>query len=210
MTDRQNDKLRMYRATRTILDAHPDATAPIPAAVRAADAFRDLLRDLEDAIQDQSDYAPQGEAKKALREALADAAVPVALAVAAWAEEEGDIALADQIEFVPSDFLKGREQDALDRATLVHDKADENVLDLDEYGVTPDTVSDLDAHISAFADALSTPRHAIAERKVHTEAIERLFPQIDRVLTKRLDRLVEQLKGTPFYSEYKTAREIVG
>ena len=209
MTDHQHNKLAAYTATEAVLDEHPDALAPIPAAVRAADDFRALLTDLRDAVHDQADYAPQGKAKEALRDALTEAAVPVALAVAAWAEEEGNIALADQIEFVPSDFLKGREQDALDRAALVHDKATEHATDLEDYGIAPDTLTTLDARITAFADALSAPRHAVAERKVHTEAIERLFPQIDRVLTRRLDRLVEQLTGTPFYSEYHTAREIV-
>ena len=209
MTDRQNNKLASYAATETVLDEHADALAPIPAAVRAADDFRTLLTELRDAIRDQSDYAPEGEAKQALRDALTKAAVPVAQAVAAWAEEEGDVTLADQLDLTKRDFSHSREQDALDLAALVHDKATEHAAALADYGIAPDTLTDLDAHITAFADALSAPRHAIAERKAPTEAIERLFPQIDRVLTRRLDRLVEQTAGTPFYSEYKTAREIV-
>ena len=64
------------------------------------------------------------------------------------------------------------------------------------------------AAITAFADALSDPRHAIAERMVHTTAIEALIPEIDAILDGRLDRLVEQLKGTPFYTEYHAARTI--
>src|SRR5690606_15313736 len=112
------------------LDEHPDALAPIPAAVRAADDFRALLAELRTAAQAQTAYAPEGEAKQALRDALADAVVPVSLAVAAWAEEEGDMTLAEQVAFTRSDFTRGREQDVLDRAALVHEKADEHVLAL--------------------------------------------------------------------------------
>ena len=43
----------------------------------------------------------------------------------------------------------------------------------------------------------------------HTEAISALIPQIDGVLTGRLDRLVPLLKGTPFHTEYHAAREII-
>lgn len=209
MTDHQHAKLASYGATEVVLTAHADAIAGLPAAQRAADEFRDLLADLRDAARKQTDYAPRGEEKGAKREALADVAVPVAMSVAAWAEEQGDISLADQISFTRSDFVRGREQDALDRASIVFDTATANLAELDEYGVEEDVLAALDAHIDTFANALAQPRHAIAERRAQTERIERLFPQIDRLLTRRLDRLVEQLRGTTFYSEYQTARTIV-
>jgi hypothetical protein len=208
MTDDQHAKLAAYGAVETVLDAHPDALASIPAAQRAIDDFRRALRDLRGAAQDQTAYAPQGTAKDARLDALTAAAVPIAQAVAAWAEDKGDVALADQIAFTRSDFRRSRDQDALDRAALVHATA-AHVADLADYGVSPGALTALDAHIDSFATALTQPRHAIAERVAHTGVIERLFPEIDRILGRRLDRFVEALEGTPFYDEYHAARRIV-
>lgn len=205
MTDHQHNKLAAYTATEAVLDEHPDALAPIPAAVAAADDFRALLQQLRDTATEQERYTPRGEAKRALRQALADAAVPVAQPTAAWADVNGDPTLAAQMDLHLTDFLQGPQQDAVERATIVLDTATTHATDLLDYGVTPDHLTALDA----FAGALGEPRHAITERMTHTEAISALIPQIDSVLTGRLDRLVEQLAGTPFYSEYKTAREIV-
>ena len=113
------------------------------------------------------------------------------------------------MDLTRTDFTHGREHDALDRARLVHTTATTHAAELADYGLTPALLTTLDGHITAFADALSDPRHAIAERMVHTTAIEALIPEIDAILDGRLDRLVEQLKGTPFYTEYHPARTIV-
>lgn len=210
MDDRQNAKLRMYTAVETTLGAHPDALASIPAAATAADDFRDLLQQLRDAATEQERYTPRGEAKQALRDALTDAAVPVAQATAAWAAVHDDPTLAAQMDLHPSHFLRGPQQDAVERATIVLDHATAHATDLLEYGVTPDHLAALDDALDAFAQALGEPRHAITERKAHTEALAALFSRTDAVLTQRLDRLVVLLKGTPFHSDYQAAREIVG
>jgi hypothetical protein len=209
MTDEQHAKLASYNAVGTVLDAHPAALAPMPAAERAAADFRARLGELREAARTQTAYAPQGAAKDALREALAAAAVRVSQAVAAWAEDEGDVALADQIAFTKTDFRRAREQDALDFAALVHDTATTHAAALADYGVTPAALTELDGHLDAFAAALAQPRHAVAERVAQTRVIERLVPEIDRVLTRRLDRFVAQLDGTPFHAEYEAARRIV-
>lgn len=56
---------------------------------------------------------------------------------------------------------------------------------------------------------MSQPRHAVAERVAETRAIETLFPEIDRLLARSLDRYVARLAGTPFHDEYHAARRVV-
>ncbi|HLT48062.1 MAG TPA: hypothetical protein VK002_12585, partial [Rubricoccaceae bacterium] len=130
--------------------------------------------------------------------------------LAAWAAAAGDLALAAQMDLHVTDFTQTRDQDARALAVLVHEKATAHAADLADYGVEPADLADLDTRIQAFADAIGAPRHAIAERKLQTEALDSLFDQMDQLLTQRLDRIVEQFKGTPFYSEYRTARTLVG
>jgi hypothetical protein len=209
MTDDQHAKLASHGATDTVLAAHLDPLAPIPAAQRAITDFRARLTDLRDAARAQTDYTPRGQAKDALREALADAAVPVAQALAAWADEHDDLTLEAEMDLTRTDFTRAREQDALDRAALVHAAASARAEDLADFGVTPADLAALDAALDAFAAALSEPRHAIIERVAQTEAIARLFAEIDRILTGRLDRIVARFEGTPFHAEYRAARCIV-
>jgi len=209
MTDEQHAKLASYGAVEAVLDGHPDALAAFPAAERVVADFRGRLGALREAAQAQTAYAPQGAAKDAHLDALTGAAYRLSQAVAAWAEEQGDVALAEQIAFSRSDFQRARDQDALDRAALVHATATAHAADLAGYGVTAGALAELDTLIDAFAGALAQPRHAVAERVAQTRAIEGLFPEIDRILDRRLDRFVAQVEGTPFYAEYHAARRIV-
>lgn len=205
----QNNKLRMYTAVETVLDAHPDALTGLTAALAAAADFRAALGDLRAVAQAQEQYAPGSQIKNDLRLALTDAATPVARATAAWARLSGEPLLAGQLAFTRSDFLYSREQDALERARIVHDAATAHAEDLPDYGVTAALLAALDAAATAFADELGEPRHAIAERSAHTARIEGHLDTLDAVLEDRLDPLLEVRRGTPFYTEYHTARTIV-
>ena len=205
----QNNKLRVYNAVETVLDAHPEALTDLVAAQAAATDFRTTLRDLRAAAQEQERYAPGSDIKDDLRLTLTDAANPIAQAVATWARMTGDALLAEQLGFTRSDFLYGREQDSLEHAQLVHDTASANAAALADYGVTQPLLDELDAAITAFSDSLGSPRHAIAERSARTRQIEDLLGTMDELLNERLDPLIEMRRGTPFYTEYHTARRIV-
>jgi hypothetical protein len=201
MTDDQHARLDAYTTVEAVLDAHPAPLNSIRASAAAIADFRDLLEQLRAAGRAQSTYAPQSAAREDLLDALADAAVPVSQTVAAWAEDQNDPTLPDQIAFTRSDFVHARQRDALDRAALVHTTALEHLDALDGYGVDQAELDALDGAVDAYADSFGEPRHAIAERRAQTEAVERLFPQIDRLLGRRLDRFIARFDGTPFFTE---------
>lgn len=209
MTDDQNAHLAAYGAVEAVLDAHPAPLDTIPAAGKAIGDFRDRLGALRRAVRAQAAFAPQARAKDQTLTTLADAAVPLSQTLAVWAEDTGDVALADQIAFTRTDFTNARDQDALDRAALVQDTAEAHLADLGDYLVTKGDVEALDALVKAFAGAMGQPRHAVGERVAQTRAIETLFPEIGRLLDRRLDRHVERFRGTPFYDEYHAARRVV-
>ena len=211
MNDRQRARLNSYRAVVSVLDRYPDDVAAVGALERSAAWVRRQTTALAEATQNQADYAPQSGSKQALRTALTDAAVPVAQALAARADEAGDASSADLYDFERSDFLYGPEQDALDRAGIVlTDARAADPADLDAYGVTPDDLTRLDAAYDAFEAALPASRDAIAARRTHTAVVERLVPAIGEHLRCRTDRLMTRYRGTPFGDEYRTARTIVG
>ena len=209
MNDYHRSKLKSYRAVLGVFDRYPDEVAAVGALSRAAGWVREQVGELEAAVKAQTDYAPKGSAKDGLREDLATAAVPVAQAIAAKADEDGDAATADQFDFVRSDFLRGPEQDALDRASLTLDEARGAEADLLDYGIDAAALDALEAALGAFDEALSAPRDAIVARRAHTKTIERLVPAIEARLRKRVDRMMTRHDGTPFGDEYRTARTVV-
>lgn len=210
MNDYQRAKLTSYRAVVSVFDRYPDEVESVGALARSALWVREHLAQLSKAVEDQGKYVARGEAKAADRKALSDTAVPVAQALSAKSDEEGDLASADLYDFVPTDFLHDTEQDALDRAGITLDGA--NATDpaaLSEYGADPDDVAALTVAYETFREALTEPRDAIAVRSAHTAIIERLVPLIGTHLRKRTDRLMAKYRATPFGTEYKTARTIV-
>ena len=210
MDDYQRSKLKSYRNTLAVFDRYPDQAAAVPALARAVAWVRERVAEVEQAAEDQAGYAPRGRAKAADRQALADAAVPVAQALAAKADEDGDEAAADLYDFTASDFIRGPEQDALDRAGVVLAGARaEDPAALAEYGAEAADVDALAAAHAAFAEVLSEPRDAIIERQAHSEIIERLIPAIGQRLRKRVDRMMTRYRRTPFGDEYTAARRVV-
>ena len=205
----QNAKLKSYRATVGVFARHPAETAAVPALERAVVWVRERVAELEAAVEAQAGYAPQGSGKAALRDDLAAATVPVAQAIAARADEAGDPTTADQFDVTPTDMRHGPEQDALDRASLTLDKATADAAALAEYGADQAAIDALGAARDAFADSLSGPRDAVVERRAHTEAIERLVPQIETRLKKRVDRMMTRYRDTAFGDEYRAARTVV-
>ena len=142
--------------------------------------------------------------RASLRQRLTKAAVPIAQALAACADEAGDPATADQFDFTPSDFAYGAEQEALDRAALTLDAA-RDADDLADYGPAA-AVDALGAALEAFTEAVPSARDQIVTRRPHTAAVDRLVPQIGTLLH---DRLMARFAGTRFDDEYRAARTVV-
>jgi len=209
MTKRQQARLHSYHATLRVFDRYPDETAAVPALVRAVGWVRDRVAEVDAAVSAQASYTPQSETKDARRQDLATAAVPVAQALAARADEAGDPSTAEQFDLHAWDFLGGPFRAALDRAGAVLAAAREAGDDLAEYGAETADVDALATAHTAFGEAASAPRDEIIEREPHTEAIETLIPAIGERLRKRVDRMMVRFAGTPFGQEYEAARAVV-
>jgi len=210
MNDYQRTKLDSYRSVVSVFGRYPAEVAAVDALARSAAWVAEQTAALQAAAQDQAGYAAQGDAKASTRQALADAAVPVAQALAAKADEDGDTAAADLYDFDPSDFLYGPQQDALDRAGLVRDAAGaEDPAELAGYGVSAADLDALTAAYDAYDTSLPGARDAIVARSAHTATIERLVPAIGEHLRRRTDRLMARHRGTPFGDEYTAARTLV-
>jgi hypothetical protein len=97
-----------------------------------------------------------------------------------------------------------RVQDIIDAAT-------ENLDSLGDRGVTTEKLKALKQALKTYDTLRALPRNAIGAGAAATKALDRLFPQVDRLLENQIDRLVWQFRATTpdFYDKYQTARTIV-
>ena len=85
------------------------------------------------------------------------------------------------------------------------------VASLTDYGVTAATLTTLQTAIDKYVDASSAPRNAITLRKGATAELRALLKDTNKLLTKRLDALMEQFAETKpeFYRDYQNARIVI-
>jgi hypothetical protein len=65
--------------------------------------------------------------------------------------------------------------------------------------------------LKTFDTLRSLPRQAIAASAAATKALERLFPETDKLLAEQIDRVIWQFReaAPDFYEKYQVARRIV-
>lgn len=131
--------------------------------------------------------------------------------VLAFADKSGNPTLAARVRFSRSAVSTGSSNAVVARVQDFIDAATENLDSLGDHGVTTEKLKALKQALKAFDAVRALPRNAIGAGAAATKALERLFPQADRLLENQVDRLVWQFRAsTPeFYDKYQTARSIV-
>ena len=77
--------------------------------------------------------------------------------------------------------------------------------------VTQAKLNSLKQRLKTFDALRVLPRNATGSAAAATKALERSFPEADRLLSNCIDKLVWQFRGSApeFYDKYQTARAIV-
>ncbi len=205
-------KLNSYLALQNLLVASKTLVAAVPALQEAIDELVDFI--LEINLNAKVQAAPSGaaDAKRDALNTLGDAAYEVAGGVLAFADKSGDLTLAARVRFSRSAVSAGSGNAVVARVQDVIDATTENLDSLGDHGVTADKLKALKQALKTYDAVRALPRNAIGAGAAATKALERLFPQVDKLLENQIDRLVWQFRAsTPeFYDKYQTARSIVG
>jgi hypothetical protein len=204
-------KLNSYLSLQALLVASESIVAAVPALRKAIDALVDFI--LEINLNAKIQAAPSGaaEAKQDALDALGDVAYEVAGGVLAYADKNNDRILAAKVKFSRSAITAGSGNAVVARCQGIVDAATENLDSLNEHGVTTEKLKALKQALKLYDAARVLPRDAIAAAAAATKALDRLFPQVDRLLENQIDRLVWQFRESApeFYDKYQTARSIV-
>src|SRR2546423_4434014 len=212
MTNQQENKLGSYRAVSKVLAENSGEYTSVGALVTQAGNVNSSIELIGQLIRAQTkDATGVTLDKSVLQTQMVDMALRVAGAVKAFASESNNNALRAQADIKPSEFTRARDDERDDIAQRIHDLGNENVASLAPHGVTAATLTALQTRISAYVEAIGSPRAERVKKSTATEMLEAEFARVDMILDDRVDGLMEQFKdsGTTFYSDYKKTRRIV-
>ena len=212
MNTKQQNKLAMYLATKSVLDSNNSVWQSLPAF---ADGYADFtshvtqIQTLE--LSQVTDSTGIAQDKKASKAAMATAAQTISAAVHAYAVKNKNNTLANETDFTVSDLTGERDADAIKDCQNIHDLANTNLASLGNYGLTTTKLTSLQAAIDGFKAVVSKPRDKIAAGKTVTQQLSDEFDAADETLSEILDSLVGQFQATnaKFVSDYNNARTIV-
>jgi len=212
MTTKQQNKLAMYLAVKSVLDANNSVWQPLQAF---ADGYTDFtshvarIQTLE--LTQVTDSTGIAQDKQASKAAMAAATQIISAAVHAYAVKSKNKTLANETAFTVSDLTSDRDAEAIKDCQNIHDLANTNLASLAAYGITAAKLTDLQAVIDGYKAIVTKPRDNIVAGATVTQALSDEFYAADETLSEILDGLVLQFKTTnaKFVGDYNNARTIV-
>ncbi len=212
MTDKQENKLSMYRATETVLNDNIAIWTGNALFTTVKTALSAKIAALLTARQRQQEIITGiATDKQVLRKIMTTKAGSIAAKVVIYAEDTNNNELLNEVKVGNSRLDKERDDAIAGICQNIHDHANDNLVALAAYGITAPMLADLQTAITTYAAKVPKPRVAQAAKKAVTTEITNLIKDIDKTLKVRVDKLMEDYKTTEteFYNTYKSAREII-
>ncbi len=151
-----------------------------------------------------------GKVKQTLRSSLIEQATLAATAGRTLAYKTGDLALAATVYFQESYLKQCREMDLVTACQVILDQATPKVDSLGDFGVTTDTLTQLQTDLTQFKNLNPQPKTAILMGKAVTKSLASLFGDTNQLLKMSLDGTLLQYKkkASDFYTAYIHARSV--
>ncbi len=211
MTTNQKIRLRMYLGIRNFVGQNEAIASSIPIF---SGSYANLLNTINEiqTIGEMQGINKTGLAldKNKLKKKLIALAVKYSNKVAILAKLNKNDTLFNEVRFNESDLKRISEVTLKERVKIIYDKAKANLDNLAEQGITPDTQKQYLETITAFNNALETPRTGIAEKSKATQKLPVLFDKADSEI-EIMDLAVASAKDEypDFFNAYKTSRKLI-
>lgn len=213
MNRRYLRKSAMYKAVKdTVRDANPATLAQMPQMDAALSQLEHNLERINEYGKDQSENRKGIAAdKEVTKEQVANTCFILAGKIRSFAVNSGNLILRDSMNFTLSTLQRMPDEDIVDAAELITQRADENIGDLADYGVTPASLAATINLVNSFNDKIAKPREGITQRKNATNDLKQIFKNTDTLLEDTMDTFVIIVKETDsvFYKTYQSNRIIV-
>ena len=205
------DKLSMALATQQAMNDNTSLWSSITAIGTAMTTLGTKIASIH-GVRSIQEAGTKGVAidKGSKKEDAINLALPIIGSLIGFAKATNNSTLLKKIDYSRTDLERARDTILPDRLKIVRDEANNNLPALAPYNVTSAKVNALSAAIAAYEVMIPKPRVALNVRKNATEALDKLFTELDLPL-EILDGLVGSLQTTQptFFETYKNSRIIV-
>ena len=211
MTTDQKVKLNMYMAIRNFVIQNEAIAKTVPKFATSYATLQSTMDEIQ-LIGEMQGVNKTGIAidKNKLKETLVALAARNSRKIAALAKFNNNDTLLKEVRFSESDLVRVPEVTLKERVQIIYDKAEANIGSLAEHGITPETQKLFMETITAFNNALATPRSGIGEKRQATQKLPVLFETADTSI-EIMDFAIGIVKDEQpdFFNGYKTARKLV-
>lgn len=209
MNKNQENKLSMYLAVQRCLTQHQTVWNTLPIATTLVNQFNTALQNLQNTARTKAYFdTSAGELKRAARQTMTDKAFTLMQTLLTYASINNDTTLSKTLNYTSRDFRQARDTQIKVMVEVIRDKANAYLSNLRDYGISANTITDLNTAITAYRDLISKPLADRTEKKQINANLKNLFSIADDLLRNKLDRLLMQFNGSTFYTVYVEARRL--
>jgi hypothetical protein len=211
MTNRQENRLNMYLSFKEFQDSYRAITDALPNYAANSSMFENTIPQIQ-ALAEQQKTSTKGFTvlKNTYREALIVTTADYSRKLGAYAQFTDNAVLAQQIKFSERKLRLSTDTAVRDYAQIVYDRAQETLADLEVYGISASSQTELQNAIALYNDSIGKPAANRTEKGKITRQMENLFA-IAEIALANMDVAVEiiRLPQRDFYLSYKKARRII-
>lgn len=211
MTKREENKLSMYKGVQEVLTNNSDIHSTIPVIGETLTSFNSTIESIEQVNFDFVGSTKGATADKtAKEEALINHAIKLANVLFVFAVKTKNNALKEEFKLSKSYLENLRDTDLLNKSNQIINTAQSYVTDLASYGVTEETLTDVQTAYDECAAAFNAQAEKMAKKSSEREKLTNLFNDADSILYDELDPMMELfIESNPdFYNAYQSARVI--
>jgi hypothetical protein len=209
MTDYQENKLSHFFTIRQLCDNNHEVWKNYQPFVGSYHAFVELVPLIEQNRDLQMlNISGVTEDKAALRTDLVERAWFITQRLQSFASVNSNDSLLRSIKLSISTLTRSSDTSLIGRASIIHQKASENISSLEPYGIPQQHVDELETTTGHFTTTLSSIKDAQSARTTATSSLKRLFSEVSGILRQRLDLDAHYFKNTnaDFFKQYITIR----
>ena len=212
MNAQQEARLSMYLSNIQHLDENSTIFDANTAFKTAFTSIKTKLGTLQNKAQ-LSDLSILGIAagKKTAKETAAEKTADTAGILFAFADATGNEQLKAEVNYTARQLLRLKDSLFALRCRNIHDLAVANKAALLDYGITDETIEDLQSAIDAYVETVPKPRTAKSNKKTLNADIAELFKDIDKIYENQLDKLIVNFKASnpDFVETYFDLRKVI-
>ena len=209
MTNRNEDFVGMVKLCLNVWEAKQSVFGNIIAVKEAFTRIAALKDALDEKIVKQSlTIGGKTVIKKDLRKKMSELSAQIGAIIAGYAFNVKNEDLKKVVDFPISVYNKKRDEEVAFLCKNVLAKANENIANLADYGITQAMVEQLDTYINSYTSSTKKNELDVEERVGYTKEIRELIAQLRDEIENNLDKvmMIFQFSNPSEYQLYIQAR----